>query len=376
MSDATGSGFSPFMPGFEMLQSLAGQATSGVAQAVASSAPQIPNLSHWVAPTFDVEELDKRIQELKAVHFWLDQNCKALAASVQALEVQKMTLTTLKNMNVSFGEVAQALKMPADGPTVYASPAAAPGSKPSAFAGLEVPPRTYGTAPVAPPVESAPSEAVQNPTGEAVDGGQSAEPTASAPAADPLLWWSALAQQFQQIASHALTDAAQRSVATSGPGSSDQPAARDVAGASQAVSETGPGGSVSRRATAKSRVSAKSKGPTGPAGSSRAGRSSPTRRASAASTQPSTAAPRPTKARKVASEADQTTQPLSPGNWALPSALFPLAGLQAAADAAAASLQPASVAAPPQRASGTARKAAPIKKGQSSASKTAAARRR
>ena len=75
----------------------------------------MPNLSNWVAPTLNVEELDKRIDELKAVHFWLDQNAKALGATIQALEVQKMTLATLKGMNFNMGDIANALKLkPAD----------------------------------------------------------------------------------------------------------------------------------------------------------------------------------------------------------------------------------------------------------------------
>ena len=75
--------------------------------------PQMPNLSNWVAPTLNVEELEKRIGELKAVHFWLDQNSKALGATIQALEVQKMTLATLKGMNFNMGDVANALKLKA-----------------------------------------------------------------------------------------------------------------------------------------------------------------------------------------------------------------------------------------------------------------------
>ena len=45
-----------------------------------------------VAPTLSVEEVDKRIQELKTVQYWLEQNGHALKATIQALEVQKMTL--------------------------------------------------------------------------------------------------------------------------------------------------------------------------------------------------------------------------------------------------------------------------------------------
>src|SRR5512140_144152 len=103
MSENQNYGFGKFVPGFDFLQDLA----KGASQ----SLPQMPNLSNWIAPTLNLEELEKRIGELKAVHFWLDQNSKALGATIQALEVQKMTLATLKGMNVSMGEVANALQL-------------------------------------------------------------------------------------------------------------------------------------------------------------------------------------------------------------------------------------------------------------------------
>src|SRR5437868_12105109 len=98
-------GFGKFVPGFDFLQNLAKNASQTI--------PQLPNLANWVAPTLNVEELDKRLEELKAVHFWLDQNAKALGATIQALEVQKMTLATLKGMNFNMGDVANALKLKA-----------------------------------------------------------------------------------------------------------------------------------------------------------------------------------------------------------------------------------------------------------------------
>lgn len=64
-------------------------------------------LKSWATPTLSVEELDKRISELKTVLFWLDQNAQALKATVQALEVQKMTLATLKNMNFNVDDLAK-----------------------------------------------------------------------------------------------------------------------------------------------------------------------------------------------------------------------------------------------------------------------------
>ena len=75
MSDTSNFGFGKFVPGFDFLQSLAKGASSSI--------PQLPNLSNWVAPTISVEELEKRIDELKAVQFWLEQNSRALTATVR-----------------------------------------------------------------------------------------------------------------------------------------------------------------------------------------------------------------------------------------------------------------------------------------------------
>jgi hypothetical protein len=168
------SAFGKFVPGFEFLQNLTRQTAGGAAPGVSTGLPGMPPLSHWVAPTFDVEELDKRIQDLRAVHFWLDQNAKALGATIQALEVQKMTLATLKGMNVSLQEVAESFKMP-------------------------VPP----AAPAGPPVTArAPEPATPE---AAPDAGKADD----APAVDPMNWWNALTQQFQAIASTAMQDMAE-----------------------------------------------------------------------------------------------------------------------------------------------------------------------
>ena len=124
MSDNTPFNFGKFVPGFDFLQSL----TKGAA----NNSAQMPSLSSWIAPTMSVEEVDKRIQELKSVQFWLEQNSRALTATIQALEVQKMTLSTLEGMNVSMSEVAKAFTAPVTTPAaperapVAAAPTAAP----------------------------------------------------------------------------------------------------------------------------------------------------------------------------------------------------------------------------------------------------------
>jgi len=176
MSDSNSADFSKFVPGFDFLQGLAkGQPA------------QMHSMPSWVAPTLDPQELDKRIEELKAVQFWLDQNATALKATIQALEVQKMTLATLKGMNLDIGAMAQAFQFPAAGatakPQAAARPAVTPGrAKPTASSGK----------PAAKPAKAAP---------------------AAAPALDPMQLWGSLTQQFQQIANGALQEVARQAAA-------------------------------------------------------------------------------------------------------------------------------------------------------------------
>ena len=182
-------GFGKLVPGFDFLQNLAKQAAGSAAQNI----PQLPNLGSWVAPTLNVEELDKRIEELKAVQFWLDQNAMALKATIQALEVQKMTLATLKGMNFNMGDVANAFKLKvAD---TVAGGVHKVADKAKTFSGLEVPPTSYDKG-----VKSAPKTRAAK------------TPEAAAPAGvvDPMQWWGALTQQFQTIATTAMQDAAKK----------------------------------------------------------------------------------------------------------------------------------------------------------------------
>lgn len=161
MSDNSSFGFGNFLPGFDFLQNLT--------QGAANSLPQMPNMSSWVTPTVSVEELEKRITELKAVQFWLEQNSRALTATIQALEVQKMTLATLKGMNFSMADMANAF-------TIKTPEAPASSKKP-----------TEAPAPAA-----AQAEASSSPAPGVID---------------PMQWWGALTQQFQQIAATAMSEA-------------------------------------------------------------------------------------------------------------------------------------------------------------------------
>lgn len=149
--------FSKFVPGLDLLQNFAKGAGLG-------------GFSNWVAPTLSVEELEKRINELKVVNFWLEQNSRALTATIQALEVQKMTLSTLKDMNLNIGDMAKNLHATAT--------------------------ETAET------MQSGMQQATEQVTAAASQAAQAAHHSVP-PVVDPLQLWNALAGQFQQIASTA-----------------------------------------------------------------------------------------------------------------------------------------------------------------------------
>jgi hypothetical protein len=179
MSDSSAFDFSKFVPGFDFLKKLS-----------SSGATAMPQASSWIAPTLDPQELEKRIQELKAVHFWLDQNTKAVSATIQALEVQRMTLATLKGMNFSMNDLAEALKAkPAEATAPnfsFTTPA------PEAAASAQASDAAKPAKPKKTPTQAAPQ----------AEGAPSAAPGA----VDPLAWWGSLTDQFQQIAGQAMQD--------------------------------------------------------------------------------------------------------------------------------------------------------------------------
>ena len=54
-----------------------------------------------VVPTLDVNELEKKITDLKAVEGWLKMNLNMLQLHIQGLEMQCTTLTAMKNFSQS-----------------------------------------------------------------------------------------------------------------------------------------------------------------------------------------------------------------------------------------------------------------------------------
>jgi hypothetical protein len=240
MSEPSAFGFGQFVPGFDFLQNLSKTA----AQTQPAAAAGMPGMASWVAPTLNIEDIDKRIQELKSVLFWLEQNTTALKATIQAMEVQKMTLTTLQSMNVNMADLAKAFTVKA--------PVTAP--EPQAAAPQPVTPQA-APEPKSVQADDAGKEAPEEPA----KGSASAKPTV-----DPMQWWGALTQQFQNIAAAAVKDVAAEAMktgmtakgaSTSAAGKKPSPAKKAVAKKSAAAKTKPVAKSAPRKAATKRKAS-------------------------------------------------------------------------------------------------------------------------
>ena len=138
------------------------------------------NLSGMAAPTLSPEDLDKRITDLKAVESWLNMNLTMLRGTIQTMEIQRATLSTLKSMGESMAEAMRQSGVSAE--KMANMPFGAVFGQPGADAGA----------------------------------GSAAKPGAGAQAQDPaaalglptaMAWWGMLQDQFTQAVSSALTPA-------------------------------------------------------------------------------------------------------------------------------------------------------------------------
>jgi len=169
--------------------------------------------SNWSMPTLDPEELDKRIQDLKTVQFWLEQNARMIGMTIQTLEVQRMTLETLKGMKVPLDAIRESLKVRPQ----ESSPAPA-------------------AAPPAPPESAANAPATDTP--QATEG-----------AVNPMQWWSTLTEQFSHLAQQAVQAAQPSGQAPATPKAS---AARKTSAGKKPTVKTAAGKTAANKTAAAS----------------------------------------------------------------------------------------------------------------------------
>ncbi|KWA33015.1 PhaM family polyhydroxyalkanoate granule multifunctional regulatory protein [Burkholderia territorii] len=192
--------------------------------------PSLSSMSDMMAPLTSVEELDKRITDLRAVEQWLKLNLGMLQSAIQALEVQRATLATLR----AFGAFAQSSMSAAEDAAVAAAQAA---SAPRADVPRADAPQAPDAAADAPPAGGAAQQAF-----------------------DPAGWWNLLQAQFIQLASLAMAQPGAQpdasGAAPSGQAAStaqaEPPAPAAAAPRKPVAKRAKPAGSAAARAAAAS----------------------------------------------------------------------------------------------------------------------------
>lgn len=154
-------------------------------------------MAGMASPPMSVEDLDKRIADMKAVESWLNLNLSMLRGTIQAMEVQRSTLVTLKSMGASMAEAMRQSGVSADkmANTPFASffgqpaaPAPTAGSaKPAAAGGAAAQPGTASAA------------------GAAAGSGPGADAGAAMGMPGAMAWWNMLQDQFTQAVTTAMT---------------------------------------------------------------------------------------------------------------------------------------------------------------------------
>ncbi len=179
-----------FTNGFEFLRKMWGSA-AGMPGGL------MPGLQA-MTPPMNLEEVDKRIHDLKAVEGWLQLNTNLLRTTIQGLEVQRATLVALQTigsalspetMQNAMENVARAANSPGSAAPRQPEPAAPRRVWPEPT--VEENEDEEDNGPDAPEASDAPARHAQEPA------------AAAGPAPDANLWWDVLQQQFNQIASSA-----------------------------------------------------------------------------------------------------------------------------------------------------------------------------
>ncbi len=165
------------------------------------------NLPGMVMPTLSVEDINKQISDLKAVESWLTLNMNMLRSTIQALEVQSATISTLQSMSET---LSAAIRPEA----AKATPEAKPETTNFSFAKA---------------AEKQPESARASASAETPSSSKATGPAgAAAGLANPAIWWNMLQDQFKQAVNTALATE-KPEPASKEPTSASKPAAKKPA---------------------------------------------------------------------------------------------------------------------------------------------------
>jgi len=243
-------GQNPILASMEMMrQAWEGLASSGGMDAAA------------MGRIMSVEEMDKRISDLRAVENWLRMNLSMLSSTIQGLEVQRATVATLKSfVDTGMSSATQAAagageRAPAASPLdevlkSWPGPGDAnPPSGPSAQATAQPP---VGE-PVASPQPASSDEASATAAPGAQGGSPDQSDAVAAAASAAQGWWNLLQQQFQTLAAAtaASTEGALSDLAEAAKATGPQAGAADAKTAGKTAAKTPAGSASAKKATVR-----------------------------------------------------------------------------------------------------------------------------
>lgn len=146
----------------------------------------VPGMPAMPGAGMSVEDLDKKIADLKAVEAWLTLNQNMLHGTIQALEIQRGTLATLKAMGDSMAQAMGQTKVGESSVAPFAQFFAQMAQAATPAAAAQTPPAPAPSAPPPPdPAQAAPDAA-----------------GAAMPAA--MAWWNLLQDQFRHAVASAI----------------------------------------------------------------------------------------------------------------------------------------------------------------------------
>ncbi|MES2038792.1 MAG: PhaM family polyhydroxyalkanoate granule multifunctional regulatory protein [Pseudomonadota bacterium] len=255
---------------------------------------QVPGM---VAPPMSVDELDKKIQDLKTVESWLTVNMNMLRGTIQALEVQRATLAALQSIGESFAQHAQQAGAMAEQATSTSSATSASSSNSNADWPMhphtakakvaepdpddevdedsaDMPPEAGASAVEAEteaPIEELTQSTKTNNATNTAKATKEADPAdTSTPFVNPAAWWGLLQEQFKQAVSKAMegeqessttAEAApvQKTAGKSATGSASKTAKAGASAKAKPVSKAGSKSVASPAANPTAKTAAKPK---------------------------------------------------------------------------------------------------------------------
>jgi hypothetical protein len=143
------------------------------------------NVPGMVMPTLSVDEINKKIQDLKAVESWLSLNMGMLRSTIQALEVQAATISTLQTMGERFTAT-----MTPGGQDMHGRQASAASNGSTTGNGSN----------------GHTTERTHNPAPEPTSKDEQDAASLTAPLVNAAAWWNMLQDQFKQAVSTAMTE--------------------------------------------------------------------------------------------------------------------------------------------------------------------------